>query len=882
MSPDQLERLHGALGTRYRLERELGRGGMATVYLAEDLKLERKVAIKVLRPDLAAAIGSDRFLQEIKLTARLEHPHILTLHDSGEAEGFLYYVMPYVEGESLRDRVNRDKRLPVEDAVRIVREVADALDYAHQREIVHRDIKPENILLEAGHAVVSDFGIARAVSAASTERLTETGLIVGTPEYMSPEQAAGDGELDGRSDVYALGCVLYESLAGEPPFTGPTLESVVRQHLTTEPPSVTALRPTVPETVVVTLGKALAKDPADRFATCRDFSDALADIASERTQWAKPAREPAQARRATRIWSAVAITAVALLALVAWQTVWKSPDSSREASTGIGLVDERPSVAVLPFANRSGREEDRYFTDGIHDELLTRLSKISGLRTISRTSVEEYRETPKDVREIGAELGVEYLLEGGVQRSGQRVRVNVQLIDAVGEGHLWGETYDRELTAQELFDIQSDISEAVASALRAAISAEERARIVKSSTQSLTAYDRLLQGWSTLQDVLQLDRYEAASRLFTEAIDEDPDFIPAHLGLAAAHMLAYQFGIDRSDERARLAKGAIDRAAQVDPDLPDVHFALGRYLYAVEKDFEGALRAYRQAERGLRGDYAHAIQTAFVQRRLGRWDDALRSLERAQALNPRGVAPVLELGISLRYLRRYDEADAYFDRVLELDPSNERVRFYKARLFVLRDGDITGLREALERLPTPALHTSWWLELVEGDWQAATALLDEPELEPAFTQYWIIPQPLYSGWTHAAAGQDEQARLAFQRAADTIMSQLTDHDDDDRYHRALGLAYAGLGRTDEAVRAGERSLQIMPPEKDALNGSYNVFGMALIHAQLGQAGPAVQWLDRFLSAPGNGSVHTIDLDPRFDPIRSDPRFREMLQKHGRW
>ncbi|MFB3112438.1 MAG: serine/threonine-protein kinase, partial [Gemmatimonadales bacterium] len=273
--PDLLDRLKTALADRYAIERELGAGGMATVYLAEDLKHHRPVAVKVLRPELAAVLGGERFLREIEVTANLHHPHILPLYDSGEADGFLYYVMPYVEGESLRDRLNREKQLPVEDAVKIVSEVADALNSAHKHDVIHRDIKPENILLEEGHAVVADFGIARAIHAAGGEKLTETGVSIGTPQYMSPEQAAGTSDLDGRSDVYGLGCVLYEMLAGEPPFTGPTVESIVHQHITVEAPPITNLRPAVPAEIAGTIARALAKAPADRFSPAAQFAGAL-------------------------------------------------------------------------------------------------------------------------------------------------------------------------------------------------------------------------------------------------------------------------------------------------------------------------------------------------------------------------------------------------------------------------------------------------------------------------------------------------------------------------------------------------------------------------------------------------------------------------------
>src|SRR5438309_1424105 len=331
---DLLARLQAALADRYTIERELGRGGMATVYLAQDRKHHRQVAIKVLKPELAAALGPERFLREIDTAARLNHPHILPLHDSGEAEGFLFYVMPYVEGESLRDRLSREKQLPLEDALQIAREVADALSYAHRHDVVHRDIKPENILFETGHAVVTDFGIARAITAAGGEKLTGTGIAVGTPAYMSPEQAAASARVDERSDIYSLGCVLHEMLAGEPPFTGPSAESIVRQHLAAAPPQVSAMRAAVPPAIEQALVRALDKTPADRFATAAELVEALA----------APAQRVRDTGRRTSRLAAGAGLAATLLAAAAGLFVLSRPHGTRALAGPTG-----PSIAVPPF-----------------------------------------------------------------------------------------------------------------------------------------------------------------------------------------------------------------------------------------------------------------------------------------------------------------------------------------------------------------------------------------------------------------------------------------------------------------------------------------------------------------------------------------------------
>ncbi|MGH7537801.1 MAG: protein kinase domain-containing protein [Gemmatimonadales bacterium] len=414
MRPEQLARLTAALAGRYAIERELGSGGMATVYLAEDVKHHRKVAVKVLQPELAAALGPDRFLREIRTAAALNHPHILALYDSGEADGFLYYVMPYVKGESLRQKLAREKQLSIEEALGITRQVASALDHAHARDLIHRDIKPENILLYEGEAMVADFGIALAVSAAAGARLTETGVLVGTPEYMSPEQATGERALDARSDVFSLGCVLYEMLAGEPPYTGPTAQAVITKRMTDPVPAVRRLRDAVPAGVEQALMQALARTPADRFASAAAFAEALA--------------QPG------------------------------------------GVPPRRRSVAVLPFLNLSADPENEYFADGITEDVIANLSKIRALEVISRTSVMPFKKRDHGLRDIAARLGVATLLEGSVRRAGDRVRIVAQLIDAATDQHLWAETYDRQLT--DIFAIQSDVAVHIASALRAELSQE--------------------------------------------------------------------------------------------------------------------------------------------------------------------------------------------------------------------------------------------------------------------------------------------------------------------------------------------------------------------------------------------------------------------------
>jgi len=430
-----LNSLRSALADRYQIDRELGHGGMAVVFLAQDLKHHRQVAIKVLRPDLAQAVGAERFLREIEIAAGLTHPHILPLHDSGQANGLLYYVMPFIEGESLRDRLTREGQLSVEEALQITREVAGALSYAHTHGIVHRDIKPENILLSGGVALVADFGIAQAVSSASTDQLTSTGMSIGTPTYMSPEQAVGRAPIDGRADQYSLACMLYEMLAGVPPFTGPTHQAVLARHAIDPVPPLRTLRSTTPVSVEQTVVRALAKSPADRFPTVGAFQEGLTRTVPVST-----------ARRWVARIGLLAAGAVAVSAGV--YSLVTHPAAPRR----IGSDTASRSIAVLPFVNIGSDPNNEPFSDGMSEELTSALAKIRDLNVAARTSAFSFKGKNLDVREIGRRLNVRYVLAGGVRRAGTRLRVSAQLIDAANGYHLWSDEY--EGNTKDVFAVQ--------------------------------------------------------------------------------------------------------------------------------------------------------------------------------------------------------------------------------------------------------------------------------------------------------------------------------------------------------------------------------------------------------------------------------------------
>jgi serine/threonine-protein kinase len=655
--PDVLDRLKAALADRYLIERELGAGGMATVYLAEDVKHNRKVAVKVLRPELGASLGAERFLREIQIAAQLTHPNILTLIDSGEADGLLYYVMPYVEGESLRDRLDREKQLPLEDALLVTREVADALSLAHSHGVVHRDIKPANILLEAGHAVVADFGIARAVSTAGGEQLTETGMATGTPAYMSPEQGSGEKELDARSDIYSLGCVLYEMLAGEPPYTGPTAQAVFAKRLSEPVPHVSTLRETIPQSVEQAITKALAKAPADRFATATGFIDGLATPGG--LDIGRTVEDRRRLPRRRVVVGLVGVVAVGALATVVVREVRPPGDPTRDLG----------QLAVLPCANRIGDPDQAYIPAGVHDELVTALGRIAAVEVRGRSSVLRYRDTAMSNPEIAHELGVGSLVECSVFRvSNDSVRVMASLRDAPRDRQLWSDTYRR--AAAELYLLGSDIARGVADALQANVTPTESARVAAQPTQSqeaLTHYHRgryFATRW-TEEDIRRGIEH------FEQAIALDSSFARGYTGLAEAIMLQGDVmgaGDIRPVDYVPRVRELVERALDLDPELAEAHSMLGVIKWEYDYDWAAAVRETQRATEldptsaNAWDYYAQALSLS------GRDEDAIAAGRRAIELDP--VAPWILAAGSVVFLtaRKYQEALETANAAIALDP----------------------------------------------------------------------------------------------------------------------------------------------------------------------------------------------------------------------
>ncbi len=645
---DLLARLRAALSGRYTIERELGRGGMATVYLGRDLKHHRAVALKVLRPELAAVLGPERFVREIEIAAGLTHPHILPLHDSGEADGFLYYVMPYIEGESLRDRLNREKQLSIDEATQIAGEVASALAYAHSHDVVHRDIKPENILLVSGQAVVSDFGIARGISAAGGEKLTATGVSVGTPMYMSPEQAAG-GPVDGRSDTYSLGCVLYEMLAGEPPFTGPTAETVLHQHLVAEPPRIAAIREAVPAPIEAAIRRALAKVPADRFATAAQFAAALVEPSAAVHE--PVAGRPTAVHRVRRVVAVGAVVGALVAIAVVASSIW------RAGSKGTAVQ----SLAVLPLANLSMDSSQRYFADAMTDLMITHLARSPYLRVTSRTSTLRYRGGQKSIPDIARELHVDLVVEGSVVREGQRVRITAQLIRAPTDEHLWANSFERDLS--HVLALQQDVARAIAEQIGIKLAPWRTAAAPSANPQAQEEYLRGIYYYG------MGDMMKSAGAL-ERAVMLDPNHALAYTALARTYYFIAFFGDLPPKEAFQRMEEAATKALDKDPTLASAHGSLALVKLHRDWDWAGAEQHFRRAlelnpsNADIHHDYAHLLLV------MRRDRESVTETERAVALDP--FNPMLNacLGWHRLFAGEYDQAIEAATRALRIQPAN--------------------------------------------------------------------------------------------------------------------------------------------------------------------------------------------------------------------
>jgi eukaryotic-like serine/threonine-protein kinase len=818
--------LTAALADRYRIERELGAGGMATVYLAEDLKHHRKVAIKVLHTDVAAALGPERFLREIELTASLQHPVILPLFDSGNADGLLYYVMPYVDGETLRARLDRERQLPVEDAIRVASDIADALEYAHRHGVIHRDIKPENVLLQDGRPVVADFGIALAVQqAGGAQRMTRTGLSLGTPQYMSPEQAMGEQALDARTDIYALGAVTYEMLAGEPPFAAATAQATIARVMTETPRSLRAQRHTVPVAVEAAVLRALEKLPADRFSSAHAFSHALSaggtDVSAP--QWYRR-------RKPLVIAGIAAIVVIALGAGIALARRNSTVTAETRTSGGAQIV------AVLPFHSIASDSAQRYFGDGMTAEISGQLSKLAALRVVSQAASAPYEKVSDRLGRMRHELGVGSVVDGTVRVAGNRIRIDVELMDATTGQTLWSDQYDRDLT--DIFAVQSDVAHRIAAALQAKLSPSEARRVDRAPTTNVDAYRIYLQA-HTIPVVSSTGAQAAITRMH-DAVALDTTFALAYADLARYFMFMASFTGPAYLDSASVAAHT---ALRLQPDLAYASFVLGD-LQASQGHLADARLSYLRALELDQSLVPAMEDLSEAETTLGHYDQALYWSLRAQPLDPNEFHVYYHTGVPLLRLAddqaTQDILDVAVQRFAD-GPGGPRLQIALSALDFLRHRD----SQAMARARRTAASNPHDDEVASFLAQLA-ALTGAPDAD-ALLSTRLLANP-ESGVDLAPARFPAWHALFADRRGDHAMALRTWSD--------------VLTSDERAIASGNDDPQ-RPME------------IAAIHAVRGDSAEALEWLQRGYSA-GWRNYRVITRDPFFVSLTRNGRFRTII------
>ena len=832
--------------------------------------------MKVLRPELAAALGPERYLQEIEIAAQLHHPHILPLYDSGDADGFLYYVMPYEEGQSLREKLAKERELPIAEAVRILRDVVDALSHAHKHNVVHRDIKPDNVMLSDRHALVTDFGVAKAVNEATgRQQLTTEGVALGTPTYMAPEQAAADPHIDHRADIYAVGAVAYELLTGRPPFLGTTPQMILSAHITDSPEPVTKYREAVPPALEQLVLKCLEKKAADRWQTAEELLpqlEALATPSGGVTPTGTMPVDGVRKRRRMMVGAAGAVVAIVVAVFVVWMSG--------------GEPEGPPRLAVLPFENL-GSPDDEAFADGLTDEIQSRLSSLSGLFVTSFTSAIEYKGHSKTRTEIGAELSVDYLLEGTMRKDRvpdgiDQVRITPRLIRISDGAHLWSEPSTAEHAAGEFFRVQAEIAEEVARALDVTLLEPERQRLAEQPTTSLEAWNHYQRGnqfWS--RSTNRADNRLAAEQ-YEKAVAEDSMFALAYAALARAWGAV---SINKADDDPwTRGMEALDHAIRLQPNLPEVrlvqagqHYAHGRYDQAIE--------IQREVLRNRPNHIQALASLGGAERRLGMWDEALETQTRSMALDPRNPGGVLLLAQTHGRMRNYAEAEHYYGLYADLAP--EVPSRGRAWLRLVREGDVSGAerlwRQDVQRLGLAQVLRDQAFSEMHFMWFGLPNWAFCQDLkEFTVTTLGADPADYYLARAVSEHTEGDTVRAqAYYDSVRAVLEPIVQMQPDIAWaHSQLGIVYAGLGRHDDAVREALRGVELRPLSGDAFAGTQSLMYLARTYILVGEYDEAIEILDTLVNIPSLYSRALLRVHTLFDPLRDRPRFQALFEERN--
>ena len=867
----------GSVVSHYKILEHLGGGGMGVVYKAEDTKLKRTVALKFLPPELTRdPEAKERFIHEAQAASALQHNNICTVHDIDESpDGQLFIVMDFYEGETLKKKIERGP-LPFGEAVEIAISVARGLAKAHEAGMVHRDIKPANIMVtKDGEAKIVDFGLAKL---ARQTRLTREGTTLGTVVYMSPEQARGE-EVDQRCDIWSLGVVLYEMLTGHPPFRSDYEQALVFSILNDEAPPLPPLPSDVHNRLEKIIQKALKKEPSARYQRIEEFESDLTNIKPGNRDSASQPASGEEQRHAKRGW--LVAPAILLLGSLAAITVYLVRTPGEETATSAVR-----RLVVLPFENL-GPAENEYFTDGMTEELTSRLSSLSNLRVISRASAVQYVKSNKQMEQIGRELGVDYALEGAVrwapsQSGASRVRINSSLTRISDKTTLWTETYDRVI--DDIFALQSEISSKVVERLGITLLEPERKSVAVSPTTNLEAYQSYLRArYYAGRPHFTVSNWLHVVDAYQRAVELDTGFALAYAELARAHARLYYLWQDHSPDRLARARGAAQRAIALAPDMAGVHLALGYYRLYAYRDPKGALEELATAEKGMPHNADIFEARTAVALTKGRWEEALVNAREAFKLSPRDGSLAVDLAEMYWVLRRYEEAVKTCDLAIELAPDDAWPYLIKAFSIWSWKGICAESRTAIESVPASHDWAPWawfWQDMGEGNYRRAIERLSSNTVPWIRTKCWAMPKTLLAAYAYKLMGENEKSRRDYDAARSLLEAEVRQWPDDPRYRSSLGISYAALGRKEEAIREGKKAVELLPIATDAFYGIPYVSDLAFIYALAGETDAAVDRLDYLFSIPSWISVPWLQMDTQWEPIRNQPAFRRLIEKHA--
>ena len=875
----------GELGD-YELLEEVGRGGQGVVFRARQKSLNRTVALKVISlGQWASKAHLKRFRREAEAAASLDHPCIVPIYEVGERDGSCYFSMKFVEGGQL-DEVVRRTLMSIRQAAELIAKIARTVHYAHEHGILHRDIKPGNVLLDQkGEPHLTDFGLARLVETEST--VTRTMEVLGTPSYMAPEQAMGhNAAISSATDVYGLGAVLYQLLTGQPPFAGGTTYETIKLLLDAEPRQPRLLNPKIDRDLSTICLKCLEKDPKRR------YSSALA-LAEDLEHWLK--HEPIQARRTgiftrTRKWvrrnptSALLVASLIALAAAAGWIVWKSefiPDK-------VGITN---GIAVLPFENLSPDPNNAYFADGIQDEILTRLAKIADLKVISRASTQQYQSKPRNLAQIAKQLGVANILEGSVQKAADQVRVNVQLINAQTDSHLWADTYDRKLT--DILGVESEIAKRIAESLQAKLTGREEQALAVTPTDNPKAYDAYLHGVASeprAHTSFSHDLAEKAIGFYERAVQLDPNFALAWARLSREDALFY-FNLEMPNRAARgdAAKRALENAQKLDPNSAETLLALGYYQYWVLNDHERAKTTFGRVSKMLPSSSEVPYALALVNRREGHWDESIAYWEQALALDPRNAELLVNAAWTYTMLRQFPVAIKLYDRVLDITPNNPDVMAAKAGIYQAQ-GNLQEAARFLSGVNEQTLSEDNFVIKIaqlrfERNYGEAVRLLQARQAQFHFaSEIDKVRDQVPLALTQRFAGDTAGAKVTGGQARNTLEPLYKDQPNE-TLARSLSQAYASMGEKGSALKLAEHAIMLLPRAIDAVDAPAVEQDLAMIQTIFGENSRAISTLTELLQTPygwGYGLAPItpahLRLDPIWDPLRADPAFQKLCEE----